>query len=423
MYICFVVLLNPEKQTVKLNIYIKNKLVNVNITKSFFTITFVLLLSMLVKDFFVLRINKYIERSKDQTTIYEDNYVNPSDVNIIADGDEKNIIYIYLESMECSFMSKQDGGYMNEELIPNLFTLAKENLNISDNNNVGGFSSPNGTDSTISAIMSSETGIPFNYSVKTNGMSKTNEFSPSIIALGDILDKNNYVQEFVCGSDVTFGARNMFFKTHKDFKLYDYYSALEDGYVDDYVNWGLCDKDLYRIAKDELLKLANNDKKFNFTMLTIDTHFGGYECELCKNEFDTTLKNTIACADRQVVDFINWIKEQDFYEDTLIVVSGDHITMDASLVSNIDTKDRHVYNCFINSGLEESPYTKNRKFSTIDMFPTILTAMGFEIEGNKLGLGVNIFSGEKTLIEELGFEYLSDEFQKFSKFYAENFYR
>ena len=37
---------------------------------------------------------------------------------------------------------------------------------------------------------------------------------------------------------------------------------------------------------------------------------------------------------------------------------------------------------------------------------------GVKIEGNKLGLGVNLFSEEKTLIEKLGYEYMQEELAK-----------
>jgi len=55
------------------------------------------------------------------------------------------------------------------------------------------------------------------------------------------------------------------------------------------------------------------------------------------------------------------------------------------------------------------------------MFPTTLASLGVEIEGNKLGLGANLFSSEKTLIEEIGYDELNDEILKKSKYYIKNF--
>ena len=40
--------------------------------------------------------------------------------------------------------------------------------------------------------------------------------------------------------------------------------------------------------------------------------------------------------------------------------------------------------------------------------PTILSAMGYSIEGDRLGLGTNLFSGEKTLLEKYGFKELDN---------------
>ena len=54
------------------------------------------------------------------------------------------------------------------------------------------------------------------------------------------------------------------------------------------------------------------------------------------------------------------------------------------------------------------------------MFPTTLASLGVEIEGNKLGLGVNLFSKEKTLLEKLSFKYLNNELTKNSIYYNEN---
>ena len=53
------------------------------------------------------------------------------------------------------------------------------------------------------------------------------------------------------------------------------------------------------------------------------------------------------------------------------------------------------------------------------MFPTTLASLGAKIEGNKLGLGVNLFSTEKTLLEKFGFEYVNNEITQNSIFYDE----
>lgn len=51
------------------------------------------------------------------------------------------------------------------------------------------------------------------------------------------------------------------------------------------------------------------------------------------------------------------------------------------------------------------------------MFPTILASLGCEIEGDRLGLGTNLFSEKNTLAEEYGYENLFEELEKKSTFY------
>lgn len=53
------------------------------------------------------------------------------------------------------------------------------------------------------------------------------------------------------------------------------------------------------------------------------------------------------------------------------------------------------------------------------MFPTTLSALGVEIPGDRLGLGVNLFSNKPTLVEQLGYDQFQNELMKKSKFYNE----
>ena len=46
------------------------------------------------------------------------------------------------------------------------------------------------------------------------------------------------------------------------------------------------------------------------------------------------------------------------------------------------------------------------------MYPTILSSMGVEIKGNKLGLGTDLFSDEETLFEKYGIAYVNEELGK-----------
>ena len=134
------------------------------------------------------------------------------------------------------------------------------------------------------------------------------------------------------------------------------------------------------------------------------------------------MKNVLLCADHQVMEFVNWCKQQDFYEDTVIIISGDHPFMgkDLSMVKGKAMNDRPVYNCIINSAIEAPKgVTTNRLFTSMDMFPTTLAAMGFNIKGDRLAMGVNMFSGQKTVIEYVGYKTFAEEVIKDSDYYNE----
>lgn len=371
-----------------------------------------------------LHLGKYFFSKGENSTIYEDFYHQPQSAALKGSG--KNLIYIYLESMETAYASKADGGHQaTRNYIPHLTDLAKDNVNFSAKKGFGGFRPANGATWTMGALFSSSTGIPFAFPIGGNQQNLYDAIGKNVVTLGDLLSEKGYVQEFLCGSDGDFAGRKQFFEQHGGYKVFDLFTAREENYIDeDYkVWWGFEDEILYCIARDELTKLAARDEKFNFTMLTVDTHhIGGYVCQRCGNNFPTPVENVLECADNQLYEFIQWIREQEFFKDTVIVISGDHPRMDTFLVEGLDYNNRFVYNCFINAQVQNEFKAKGREFTALDMFPTVLSAMGFQVDGERLGLGTNLFSEEKTLSEELGFEQFNAELLKHSNFYAKNFY-
>ena len=96
-----------------------------------------------------------------------------------------------------------------------------------------------------------------------------------------------------------------------------------------------------------------------------------------------------------------------------MILCGDHLSMDKGYFQrhNLEDARRRVYNCIIN-GAAQTENTQNRVFTPMDMFPTTLAAMGCEIEGNRLGLGTNLYSDLPTLAERMGLEQLDQELNR-----------
>ena len=378
-----------------------------------------------------LDVKEYLVSQKKESHFIEQNYVDPRTTKITFPDKKRNLIYIYLESMESTFASKGDGGGLDFNCIPELTTLAEENTNFSDSDKLGGGYPAYGGTWTMAGIFSQTSGIPIKNSEQTDDVNATlaeqYSFSSQARNLEDILADEGYNQCFMIGSDATFGGRRAYFESHGKGKteICDYNTAKENGQIpeDYYVWWGYEDQKLFANAQEKLTELSSKDEPFNFTMLTVDTHFeDGYVCEQCQNEFgDNQYANVMACSSRQVDAFVKWIQQQPFYENTTIVISGDHLTMDSDFCNDVsEDYERSVYNVFINlpEGLDTSfEKTHNREFATLDMFPTTLAAMGVTIEGDRLALGVNMFSDEQTLTEQYGRKGLDKELMKKSKFY------
>lgn len=378
-----------------------------------------------------LDVKEYLASQKKESHFIEQNYVDPRTTKITFPDKKRNLIYIYLESMESTFASKEDGGGMDFNCIPELTKLAEENTNFSNSDKLGGGYPAYGGTWTMAGIFSQTSGIPIKNSEQTDDVNATlaeqSSFSSQARNLEDILADEGYNQCFMIGSDATFGGRRAYFESHGKGKteICDYNTAKENGQIpeDYYVCWGYEDQKLFANAQEKLTELSSKDEPFNFTMLTVDTHFeDGYVCEQCQNEFgDNQYANVMACSSRQVDAFVKWIQQQPFYENTTIVISGDHLTMDSDFCNDVsEDYERSVYNVFINlpEGLDTSfEKTHNREFATLDMFPTTLAAMGVTIEGDRLALGVNLFSDEQTLTEQYGRKGLDKELMKKSKFY------
>lgn len=383
------------------------------------------LLSSLMFCYDVLGIAEWRDAQNQVTTIYEDHYVFPNSVSITEREEPKNIIYIYVESFETTYASKAVGGSQPvDNYVPyaTKLALSKDTVSFSNNDRLGGFYVVPGAEWTMAAILSTTSGLPFAFPTARNSLGKHEKFASGVTSLGEILEERGYTNEFLCGSDGDFAGRKDYFVQHGNYEIFDYFTAIEKGYIDSdhKVWWGYEDYILYDIAKDEVTRLAEGDQPFNFTFLTVDQHSkGGYVCPVCGDDYEVPLANVLLCGDKLLEDFVEWCKKQDFYEDTIIVITGDHPRMDTFLID--DTVERPIYNCFLNTGLEPALSQKNRTFTAQDIFPTVLYAMGFDIEGNRLGLGTNLFSDVPTLTEELGLEYYRDELAKSSLYYIATF--
>ena len=336
----------------------------------------------------------------------EENYVDPAEVQLSFPEKKRNLIYIFLESMEMTYADKAVGGAFDPGCIPELQQIALENECFGDGSGLSGAHSLSGSIWTMGALFAQTGGLPLQVPINGKKINAPEDFFPEIVTLGDILEREGYQRTFLLGSKAEFGGRDKYFTQHGHYNIEDYHRALEEKRIpeDYYVWWGFEDEKLFSFAKEELSELSAGQEPFCLTMLTVDTHFpDGYFCDRCREDYgDDQYANVMACSGRQVAEFLEWLRQQDFYENTTVILCGDHPTMDADFCEKVDPSyARRTYTAVIN-GAAERRTEGARVYSTMDLFPTTLAAMGVKIEGDRLGLGVNLYSSEQTLAEKYG---------------------
>ncbi|UXR78250.1 MULTISPECIES: LTA synthase family protein [unclassified Staphylococcus] len=372
-----------------------------------------------------LRLPEVYEAYAKDSQYIKQNYVTPTTKQYQFPEKKRNLVHIYLESVENSYLSKNLGGYMNENLMSELTELSKEGVHFSDSKDpFGGPHQTYGSSWSVAGMVNMGMGIPLKIPMNGNSYGKSGYFLPGARGIGDILHEEGYEQTIMFGADADFGGLTTYFKSHGNFNIWDWKYARDHGYIPkDYkVWWGFEDDKLYNYAKQEITRLSQTGKPFNFTMETADTHFpDGYVSKNTPTPRDNQYANVIAYSTSEAVAFVRWLQQQPYYENTTIVITGDHLSMDKKFFKDFDPDyKRDIFNLIINPA-KEPEKVQNRQFAPLDMFPTILSSMGVEIKGDRLGLGTDLFSETPTLIERDGLEKFDSEISMNSNYYNKQF--
>lgn len=386
-------------------------------------VAFLCCLYPIMKFFTYFDVFDYIGGRKVPSILYETYYADPKEVEITSPEKKKNLIYIYLESMEITSSDTAHGGIEPVDIIPDLTQIATDNTTFNGReNNLNGGVPMSGSTWTIGGMVAQSTGLPLRAGYGSLQPGMMSNFMPGVTAIGDILEQENYKNVLMIGSEAEFANRDSFYGCHGNYEICDYHWAVREGLIpeDYYVWWGFEDWRLFDYARDKASELAKGDQPFNLTLLTVDTHFtDGYLCEKCGDEFDSQYANVLRCSNNLVSAFVKWVQEQEWGKDTVIVLSGDHLYKDDQFFDSNkpDGYQRKTFVTFINSSKAEPEEWK--EYSTMDLFPTTLSALGYEIKGDRLALGTDLFSDTPTLLEELGKSEFNDELELYSRFYEE----
>ncbi len=282
------------------------------------------------------------------------NYIDIDNLKILNQNEKhKNLVLIYLESYDKSYLT-------NEKMKPYTKYIQELSKEGEFYNNVEQL---DGATSTTAAIISSQCGAEFSsYFMFYNPYNKINK-NQRLVCLPDILNKVGYNQIFIGGADKKLFNKGNYLLSHnydivedKDSLVLQYPNT--EQYLTD---WGVADKEIFEIAQDKYIQLSNTNKPFNMTILTTATHnIDGLYDSRCKNSTDNTLLNAVECTNDLLKDFINFLKNQPNYKDTLIVIMPDHIQYEMNILDDIiSSNEKQPYLILLNSNHPKTIINKN----------------------------------------------------------------
>ena len=313
-----------------------------------------------------------------------------------ADTSAKNLLLIYLESMEATYAKPAFGDVYDD-----LNTLSADAFRIN------GVTQIQDTGWTMAGLVASQCGIPLlSYGlIMKNRMKNIESFLPNADCLAVRLSEQGYQTRFYGGASLKFAGKGKFLTSHG----YQYAYGLDEipqekrGEVS---HWGLYDDRLYELALEELSALAKSETPYLLSILTLGAHSpAGYPAQVCYDMFadaadiDSTLLS-VKCTARLTTDFLKAARKQGYLDDTVVVVMSDHLSHKNTQTRQLNQYDRE--NIFLIQSADMGVGEITRQASMMDIYPTILDSLGLLSASENAALGVSLFSDEPTLLETHG---------------------
>lgn len=311
----------------------------------------------------------------------------------------KNVIYIHLESVQNFLIDYQLNG---QEVTPFMNSLTRDSNTFYFDN----FFHQTGQGKTADAefmLENSLYGLPQGSAFSTRGRN-TYQAAPSI------LGQQGYTSAVFHGNNRTFWNRDEIYKRLGFDKFYDlsYYNAKEE----DVLNYGLKDKPFFQ---ESVSLLESVPQPFYAKFITLSNHFpypmDQEEATIEKHTTgDTSVDNYFQTArylDEALSEFFTYLKESGLYENSMIVMYGDHygISENHNKAMSI-VLDKEV-NEFESAQLQRVPLfihipgveggTMHQYGGQIDLMPTVLHLLGVSTK-EYVQLGTDLFSPQHDAV-------------------------
>lgn len=335
---------------------------------------------------------------------------------IFVPQQKPNLVIFYLESLERSYRDIP----ASRDAFASLAALEDR-----------GFSARNlgqikGTHFSAAGLVASQCGIPLLprgivdpkkiKGAQDVAAHKIDAFLPGVICLGDLLAAQGYEGSYLNGSDTDMFAIADFFATHgvrtvRGLRHEPRFADRPASYT-----WGVPDVTLFEVAEEELDRLRAKKDPFFLMVFTAATHGpGGYpdpDCDYIAPikpiKSDSLIPATIACTGALVQGFLEKLERQGMEKNTVVAVLSDHLAMPNTMGKELKVvgDDRRNLFFILNGPRGSGGQITMRPSSMLDIYPTLVEALGFQLKDGAGNLGRSLLSETPTLSEKLGIDIL-----------------
>ncbi|WFA08520.1 LTA synthase family protein [Tissierella sp. Yu-01] len=301
-------------------------------------------------------------------------------------GKEKNLIVLQVEALQ-NFVI--DFEYYGQEVTPNINELIKDKSTIYYNNYYQSVGKANTADAEFASNNSLYPSL--------SGPTYMEYGENSFYGLPWLLRDNGYTAWAFHGNDKDYWNRNDAYVNQG----YERFISQDDFEFEEIIGFGIKDEDFFSQSINYLKELDRvNDNPFYAFMVTVTSHT---PFEMPEEHHVLNIRekhrgtmvgnyiNAIHYADEQIGKFINLLKKEGLYDNSVIVLYGDHyaipVTDEESKVIMTDILDKpYDYDEMMNVPLmihipgEEINETITKLGSQIDFYPTMANIMGYKIE-------------------------------------------
>jgi len=287
-------------------------------------------------------------------------------------GPEKklNVIVIIEESLSAEYLrSFGNSG----DVTPNLDRLAKESLFFTHV-----FATGTRTVRGLEAITLSMPPLPGTSVVKR----PRNE---DLFSWGTLMRSRGYDTRFIYGGHGYFDNMNYFF-SHNGFAVTDRSDLAKDEIT--FANvWGVCDEDLFRRVIREGSQSHAAGKPFFFEVMTTSNH-RPYTYPEGKIDIPsgTGRGGGVKYADYAIGRFVDEVKRQPWFKDTVIIIVADHCAASGGKV-DLPVK-RYEIPLLVYAPAHVRPGRVDRMMSQIDIAPTVLGILNMRYRSEFFGRDV-----------------------------------